>query len=119
LHDKNQQHEQIEGKRMNMKKIAVVMMGLAMAAGTMAYAEDGKALFSKCQGCHGANGAADSSMAKAMKVPAATDPAVKALSAAQMITITTDGKGKMPSYKGKLTDPEIKAVVDYYRTFVK
>lgn len=104
---------------MNMKKIAVMMMGLAMAAGTMAYAEDGKALFTKCQGCHGANGAADSGMAKAMKVPAATDPAVKALKEADMIAITENGKGKMPAYKGKLTDAEIKAVVDYYRTFVK
>ena len=104
---------------MNMKKIAVMMMGLAMAAGTMAYAEDGKALYSKCQGCHGATGAADSSMSKALKVPAATDASTKALSEAQMIKITTDGNGKMPAYKGKLTDPEIKAVVDYYRTFVK
>lgn len=104
---------------MNTKKVAAVMMGLAMVAGTMSFAEDGKALFSKCQGCHGANGAADSSMSKALKVPAATSAEVKAMKEADMIKITTEGKGKMPSYKGKLTDAEIKAVVDYYRTFVK
>ena len=36
-----------------------------------------------------------------------------------MIAITTDGKGKMPAYKGKLTDADIKASVDYFRTFAK
>lgn len=104
---------------MTMNKVAAVMTGMLLM-GAMAFADDsGKALFTKCQGCHGANGAADSSMSKALKVPAATSPEVKALKEADMITITTNGKGKMPSYKGKLTDAEIKSVVDYYRTFVK
>jgi cytochrome c6 len=44
-----------------------------------------------------------------MGVKPASDPSVKSLSEAQMITDTTNGKGKMPAFKGKLTDAEIKA----------
>jgi mono/diheme cytochrome c family protein len=36
-----------------------------------------------------------------------------------MIAVTTNGDGKMPAFKGKITDPEIKASVDYFRTFAK
>jgi mono/diheme cytochrome c family protein len=54
-----------------------------------------------------------------MGVKPASDPSVKSLTEAQMIASTTNGKGKMPAYKGKLTDAEIKASVDYFRTFAK
>jgi cytochrome c6 len=54
-----------------------------------------------------------------MGVKPATDPSVKSLSEAQMITDTTNGKAKMPAFKGKLTDAEIKASVDYFRAFAK
>lgn len=71
----------------------------------------------KCQSCHGAQGVPNPGIAKAMGVKPASDPAVKSLSEAQMITDTTNGKGKMPAFKGKITSPEIKAAVDYFRTF--
>jgi cytochrome c6 len=58
-------------------------------------------------------------MAKAMGVKPANDPAVKAHSLAQMIATTTNGKGKMPAFKGKLTDDQIKASVEHFRTFMK
>jgi mono/diheme cytochrome c family protein len=54
-----------------------------------------------------------------MKVKPANDPEVKAMSEADMIKATTDGKGKMPAYKGKLTDAQIKDAVDFYRTLGK
>jgi mono/diheme cytochrome c family protein len=38
---------------------------------------------------------------------------------AVLIGITKDGKGKMPSYNGKLTDAQIKEVVSYIRTLQK
>jgi cytochrome c6 len=73
----------------------------------------------KCQTCHGATGMADTGAGKAMKVKPATDPEVKAMSQDDMIAVVTNGKGKMPAYKGKLTDAQIKDSVAYYRTFVK
>ncbi len=41
---------------------------------------------------------------------------MKKLTAADMIKATTDGKGKMPSFKGKLTDAQIKDTVTYFRS---
>jgi len=43
---------------------------------------------------------------------------VKATSV-ELIEATTNGKGKMPAYKGKLTDAQIKDVVTYIRTLQK
>jgi cytochrome c6 len=36
-----------------------------------------------------------------------------------MITDTTNGKGKMPAFKGKLTDAQIKDSVLYFRSLAK
>jgi mono/diheme cytochrome c family protein len=69
--------------------------------------------------CHGASGLADSGAGKAMKVKPATDPDVKKLSEAEMIKAVEDGMGKMQAFKGKLTDAQIKASVEYFRTFAK
>ena len=49
----------------------------------------------------------------------ATDPALKKMSQADMIAATSNGLGKMQPFKGKLTEDQIKASVDYFRTFVK
>jgi mono/diheme cytochrome c family protein len=73
----------------------------------------------KCASCHGATGMADSGAGKAMKVKPATDPDVKKMTEDEMIAATTNGQGKMPAYKGKLTDAQIKASVEFYRTFAK
>jgi mono/diheme cytochrome c family protein len=62
---------------------------------------------SKCQMCHGADGAG-------------TTPAgIKKESTADLIAVTKSGKGKMPAYAGKLTDAEIKDVIAHVRTLQK
>jgi mono/diheme cytochrome c family protein len=38
---------------------------------------------------------------------------------ARLIASTANGKGKMPAYKGKLTDAQIKDVIAYMRTLGK
>lgn len=107
-----------------MRKSVRSCVALAAAlslAGVVGFAQSsGEATYkSKCASCHGATGMADSGPGKAMKVKPVTDPDIKAMSEAQMITITTDGKGKMPGYKGKLTDDQIKDSVSYYRSLAK
>ncbi len=99
----------------------VALAAVVLLAGAVGFAQSsGEATYkAKCQSCHGAEGVPNPGIAKAMGVKPATDPAVKADTEAQMITITTDGKGKMPAYKGKLTDAEIKDSVNYFRTFAK
>ena len=102
--------------RMQSTLAAVILLsgvvGFAQTSGEATYK-------AKCQSCHGAQGVPNPGIAKAMGVKPASDPSVKSLSAAQMITDTTNGKGKMPGFKGKLSDAEIKASVDYFRTFAK
>ena len=94
---------------------------LAATQGTLTYAQNSGAEVykAKCQSCHGAEGTPNPGIAKMMGVKPAGDPSVKSLSEATMITDTTNGKGKMPAFKGKLTDAQIKASVEYFRSLAK
>lgn len=97
---------------------AVVLLGLSAVAPMMAQA-GADTYKAKCQSCHGATGMADTGAGKAMKMKPADDAEVKAMTEDEMIAVVTDGEGKMPAYKGKLTDAQIKDSVAYYRRFVK
>jgi cytochrome c6 len=105
------------------KKIGsyVALAAILSLSGVVSFAQSsGEALYkAKCQMCHGATGMADSGAGKAMKVKPATDPDVKKLTEAEMITATKNGMGKMAPFKDKLTDAQIKDAVGYFRTFVK
>ncbi len=104
-------------KTIRMQSALAAILLLSGAAG---FAQSGEATYkAKCALCHGAQGTPNPGIALHMGVKPASDPAVKAHSAAQMIAITTDGKGKMPAFKGKLSDAEIKASVDYFRGLAK
>ena len=103
-----------------------VELKLAMAAAIMvltlpALAQNtGAATYSsKCQMCHGADGTGSTPVGKAMKAPSFRSPDVVKESNADLITVTKNGKGKMPAYSGKLTDAEIRDVVAHIRTLQK
>jgi cytochrome c6 len=98
---------------------ALAVVVLLSSAASFAQASGEATYKAKCQSCHGAQGMPNPGIAKAMGVKPASDPSVKSISEAQMVTDTTNGKGKMPAFKGKLSDAEIKASVDYFRTFAK
>jgi mono/diheme cytochrome c family protein len=104
-----------------MKAFKVVVLASAITAlGVMTAAADGGATFkAKCAGCHGADGSASTGMGKTLKIRDFGSADVQKQSDADLIKITTDGKGKMPSYKGKLSDQEIKDVVGFIRTLKK
>ena len=104
-------------KTIRMYSALAAMLLLSGAAG---FAQTGEATYkAKCAMCHGAQGMPNPGIAKNMGVRPASDPAVKAESVAQMIAITANGKGKMPAFKTKLSDAEIKASVDYFRSLAK
>ena len=44
---------------------------------------------------------------------------IQKMSDADLTAAITSGKGKMPAYKGKLTDAQIKDMVSYIRTLKK
>ncbi|MBI1909487.1 MAG: cytochrome c [Deltaproteobacteria bacterium] len=89
---------------------AIVLAGAVLLWSGMVWA-DGAAVYQKCKGCHGAEGKGNA----AIKVPAYDT----SKSDADMIKVIHEGKGKMPSYHGKLTDPEIADVVKYIKGGLK
>jgi len=99
-------------------KLALVILLAAMFA-VPALAQGPDLYAAKCKMCHGADGLAATPMAKSMKILSFKDAAEVKLSDAQLIAATTDGKGKMPAYKGKLTDAQIKDVVATIRAMQK
>ena len=109
-----------EGKGVLMMKISTGLSTIAiMAATSVAIAQGADVYKTKCQSCHGAAGVPSAGMAKSMGMKSVSDPDVKAMSEAKMIAITTDGHGKMPAFKGKLTDAQIKEAVEHYRSLGK
>ena len=102
-------------------RMSSALAAIILLSGVVGFAQtSGEATYkAKCQSCHGAQGVPNPGIAKAMGVKPASDPSVKSLSEAQMVIDTTNGKGKMPAFKGKLSDAEIKASVDYFRTLAK
>jgi cytochrome c6 len=96
------------------------LAAIILMTGVMGFAQAGEATYkAKCQSCHGADGNPNPGIAKMMGVKPASDASVKAHSEDEMIATTTNGKNKMPAFKGKLSDDEIKSSVQYFRTFVK
>jgi len=82
---------------------------------------DAASLFkAKCAVCHGADGSGNTAMGKQMQSPDLRSEEVQKQTDAQLIDATTNGKGKkMPAYKGKLTDDQIKQLVAYIRELAK
>jgi cytochrome c6 len=74
---------------------------------------------SKCAMCHGPDGKGDTATGKAMKVTDLTSAEIQKKSDATLIASTTNGVAKMPAFKGKLTDAQIKDLVQYVRGLAK
>jgi cytochrome c6 len=92
----------------------------ALTSSTRA-ADDPAALFkAKCAACHGPDGSGGTPTGKAMGTPDLRSDDVQKQTDAQLVESTTNGKGKkMPAYKGKLTDDQIKQLVGYIRELGK
>jgi mono/diheme cytochrome c family protein len=97
----------------------VILSAAFIAGPAFAQAPGTDTYKAKCATCHGADGLAATPMGKAMKVLSFKDPTMVKASDAQFIASTTNGKGKMPAYKGKLTDAQITDVIKYIRTLQK
>jgi cytochrome c6 len=100
-------------------RFGAVLAAVVLLVGVTSFAQSsGEATYkTKCQSCHGASGAPSPAMAKAMGVKPIGE--VKSTPEAKMIAITTNGEGKMPAFKGKLTDAQIKDSVSYFRSLAK
>lgn len=83
----------------------------------------GKEIWAKeCQSCHGKLGKGDGSKAAQLKTlpDDLSKAAVQGQTDGAFFYKTNEGRGDMPSFKKKITDPEeIWSVVNYIRTFKK
>ena len=100
------------------KRSGLVALALVLALPLMAFAQgSGADIFkAKCAMCHGADGSASTGMGKSMGLKPLGSPEVQKMSDADLTALITNGKGKMPAYKGKLSDADISAVVKYVKT---
>ena len=94
--------------------IALFSLVLALALPPVAAADAAADYKAKCAGCHGADGSKSMMGAKPL-----SGSEVQGMSDADLTSAITDGKGKMPAYKGKLSDAQIKDLVGYIRTLKK
>jgi cbb3-type cytochrome c oxidase subunit III len=85
------------------------ILALAVAAA------EGKALYeTKCAQCHGKDGIAKPPGKGSRNF---NDPAYQSsASEASIVTITAEGRGKMPAYRAKLSDEQIQAVAAHVKT---
>ena len=99
--------------------LAMVSTIAFSATGLFAQGPGADTFKAKCAMCHGADGTGNTPAGKSTKTPSFSSPEVQTTSAAQLAAITKEGKGKMPSYSGKLTDAQINEVVAYIQTLQK
>ncbi len=99
--------------------LVVVVAALVLPAFSMA-GDTGPELFaSKCAMCHGKTGAGDTAMGKNLKLNDLGSADVQKASDKELKDVIEKGKGKMPAYGGKLSDPQIDALVKYIRSLKK
>jgi cytochrome c6 len=103
-----------------MKRILMLAL-LLLSFITLAAAQNpGKAIFtSKCAICHGPDGQGTTSIGKSLKIADLHSADVQKLSDADLKTVITNGKNKMPPFKGKLTDAQMLQVISYIRELGK
>ena len=94
----------------------LLLVGVVALAAPLCLADDtGKALYDKkCAICHGKDG-----VAKKMAEGSANlnDPEWQKINGADgIVQVTTEGKGKMKGFEGRLTEEEIQQIADYVKT---
>ena len=112
----------MKGEKQNALRVlltAIVMVAAAIGSTPLA-AQDGPTLFkTKCAMCHGADGKGETPMGKKLNVRDLGSPEVQKQTDAELTTIISKGKGKMPPFEGKLTAEQIGQVVAQIRELGK
>jgi mono/diheme cytochrome c family protein len=97
--------------------LIVPLCGIALSIGTTALAADGTALYeANCAKCHGADGNADTPVAKAMKAPALTTDKWAGVDATAAIVSAVKAGDKHKAVAGKLSDEDLEAIAQHVRS---
>jgi mono/diheme cytochrome c family protein len=102
-------------------RLVVPALGVLILLAAPLRAQDAAALYkSKCSACHAPDGTGNVPTGKALGVTDLTSADVQKQTDAQLTDSIANGKGKkMPAYKGKVTDDQIKGLVGYIRELGK
>lgn len=93
-------------------KLLLSAAALALALAAPALADDAAALYGKrCASCHGKDGT-PTTMGQRLGTPPL---ASTKLSEEQVAAVISDGRGKMPGFKGRLGEEEIAALAKYVK----
>ena len=97
-----------------------ILLILTIALTPALFGADGAALYkAKCAMCHGADGKGQTPMGTKMGLRDLASPDVQKQTDKQLHDWTALGKGKMPAYKDKHGDEELKALVAHMRSLKK
>ena len=99
----------------------LMMISLTLVFSVYTFAESGEEIFKrKCVGCHGANGAGNTTIGKHLKLRDLGSPDVQKQTDEELSAIISQGKsGRMPAFESKLTKEQISEVVEFIRTLKK
>src|SRR5579864_7339004 len=112
----------VKGDKKEMKIAAsFIVLALALTFSTSVFAADsGADLYkTKCAMCHGPDGKGETAMGKRLGIKDLGSADVQKQSDADLTTVVTKGKGKMPGYEGKLTGDQIQELVKFISTLKK
>jgi len=108
-----------------LQRVAASAAALAIAGllilPTAARADDAAAQLykTKCAGCHGPDGKGETTMGKALKLRDLASADVQKQSDADLTTLISAGKNKMPASGKSLSADQIKGLVGYVRSLAK
>ena len=103
-----------------MKRILMLVLFPLSFAALAAAENPGKAVFaSKCALCHGPDGKGNTSIGKSLQIADLHSADVQKLTDDDLKTVITNGKNKMPPFKGKLTGEQTLQVISYIRELGK
>lgn len=105
--------------KVNSKHFVILCLAAAFVTPAFAQSSGADIYKAKCLMCHGPDGLANNPAGKALKAVSFKDPAVIKASDDELFTAVKKGKGKMPAENGRLTDSQIKAVIQFVRALEK
>jgi len=105
---------------MNRKLLSIMILALLVASVSFAAAPGAADTYkSKCATCHGPDGKGATSIGKSMKIRDLSSADVQKQSDTDLQKIISDGKGKMPAYKAKLSVADVSSLVAFIRGLAK
>jgi mono/diheme cytochrome c family protein len=97
--------------------VSMAIVALFVVSVPVAHAAPGAAEIykAKCAACHGPDGSGQTTVGKSLKVRDLRSAEVQKQADTDLQTAITEGKGKMPAYKAKLSVADIASLVAYIR----